>query len=171
MPFIEALWFIAPAYAANSFPVLMRGKVPLDGRRFFRGRRLLGDGKTLEGTIGGILFGIFIGLIQVFYQHLVPQEWGLRLIGMTAPMVVLLSVGALAGDIVGSFIKRQRGMERGEKAVPLDQLGFLVAALLFVAPVFIPNVVTLIILFIVTPGLHLVSNMFGYMVKIKNRPW
>jgi len=42
---LQAFWFIAPAYAANAFPPLVRGKKPIDrGKKFF-GNRLLGNGK------------------------------------------------------------------------------------------------------------------------------
>ncbi len=168
---IQALWFIASAYAANSLPVLLHGRRPIDCEKTFRGKRIFGDGKTWEGTIGGIIFGIFIGMIQVFYQHLIPSEWNLNLITMTVPIIVLLSIGTMAGDIAGSFIKRRMNIERGGRAFPLDQLGFLVAALLFVVPVFIPDIVTVVILLVLTPLIHLISNMFGYLIRIKNKPW
>jgi CDP-2,3-bis-(O-geranylgeranyl)-sn-glycerol synthase len=171
MPIIEAFWFIAAAYATNSFPPLVKGKIPIDFKKTFCGKRIFGDGKTIEGTVGGILFGLFIGMIQVNYQQLVPIEWGLKLVPITVPMVVLLCIGTMVGDIGGSFIKRRRGMERGARAFPMDQIGFLIMALLFVSAVFIPDLITIIILLIITPLIHLVSNKFGYFVKLKNKPW
>jgi len=82
---LQSFWFIASAYASNGFPPLMRGRMPIDGGKKFRGRRLLGDGKTWEGLIGGIVFGVFIGSLQIFGQDYLPPE--LLLPKMTFPMV------------------------------------------------------------------------------------
>ena len=109
---LQAFWFIAPAYAANGFPPLMRGRIPIDKRKMFRGHRLLGDGKTFEGLIGGIVFGVFIGSLQIYGQIYLPQELGL--VEMTFPIVFLLTLGTMAGDIGGSFVKRCMRMKRQE---------------------------------------------------------
>ena len=68
---LDALWFILPAYFANSLPVdvsyikeLEWLAKPVDGGRKFLGKRLLGDGKTWRGLIVGVLGGTFIGLVQ-----------------------------------------------------------------------------------------------------------
>ncbi|MBI4154336.1 CDP-archaeol synthase, partial [Candidatus Woesearchaeota archaeon] len=60
---VQALWFIWPAYCANAFPALMEGKRPLDFGKKLGGKRVLGSSKTIEGTAGGIAFGIIVGLI------------------------------------------------------------------------------------------------------------
>src|SRR3989338_8621128 len=93
---LQAFLFIAPAYAANGFPPLMRGKTPIDGRKMFKGHRLLGDGKTLEGFLGGVIFGVFIGSLQIYGQSYLPAELGLA--AMTFPIVFMLSIGTMAGD-------------------------------------------------------------------------
>ena len=47
----------------------------------------------------------------------------------------LLGFGALVGDALGSFLKRRLGIGRGKPAPFLDQLDFIIVALIFVSPV------------------------------------
>src|SRR3989338_4124202 len=98
---LQSLWFIAPSYAANGCPPVLRGRIPLDNGRKIAGKRIFGDGKTLEGTVGGILFGTLVGLVQVYAQPYLPQY--LKLPVMTVELAVLLSIGAFLGDLAGSF--------------------------------------------------------------------
>jgi hypothetical protein len=60
------IWFFLPAGLANVAPIfaaklpyLKTLTFPLDGYITFRGKRLLGEHKTLRGVISGILVGIF----------------------------------------------------------------------------------------------------------------
>ena len=171
---VQSFWLVAPAYAANGFPPLVKGRRPIDLGRTFRGKRIFGNGKTIEGTIAGIIFGIIIGSIQIYGQQFIPLSVDgivLNLTVMTLPIVILLCLGTMFGDILGSFIKRRISLERGSSAPLLDQLGFLVFAFIFVSviyPVEIPIIITLIIL---TPIIHLVANVIGYFIKVKRQPW
>ncbi|MDI6721299.1 MAG: CDP-archaeol synthase, partial [Candidatus Aenigmarchaeota archaeon] len=116
---VGSFWFIASSYAANGFPPLVHGRRPLDFGKKLRRHRILGDGKTIEGTIGGMLFGLFIGSLQVLYQDLLP----LQLYHMTFPLVIALVLGTMSGDIIGSFIKRRMGFNSGDSLLLMDQLG------------------------------------------------
>lgn len=166
---LQALWFIAPAYVANGSPPAIRGKKPLDfGRRLGR-NRLLGDGKTFEGTAGGILAGIFIGWLQMSYQSHLPP--GLGLAAMTWPLVMALSAGAIAGDIIGAFMKRRLSIKRGDPVILLDQLDFLAVSLLAAGFFYLPETAVLVALFILTPPIHWATNYIAYRAKIKQTPW
>ncbi len=165
----QALWFIWPAYCANAFPPIMKGKRPLDFNKNFGKTRFLGNGKTIEGTAGGILFGIVIGIIQMQIYGYASKDFGLY--EFTIPILVLLCVGTLFGDIAGSFIKRRFNINPGESAVLLDQLGFLVMALIFASLIYTPQLLTIIILLIITPLLHWCANILGYLLKLKKHPW
>jgi CDP-2,3-bis-(O-geranylgeranyl)-sn-glycerol synthase len=47
---VKSLLIIFPAYAANGFPPLARGRRPIDFHgKFPDGSRILGEGKTIEG--------------------------------------------------------------------------------------------------------------------------
>src|SRR3990167_5228215 len=113
---LQALWFIWPAYCANAFPVVAKGKRPLDFNKYLGKQRLLGKSKTIEGTLAGIAFGIAMGFLQMSLHPLLPE---LGLMKFTLLLVIALSVGAPTGDIIGSFIKRRFSIAPGKKTIPL----------------------------------------------------
>ncbi len=162
---IKALIFILPAYVANGTPVvvakLLPVKHPLDGGKYFIDqRRVLGNGKTLEGFLGGTLAGTLTAYV-LEYWHMHTLEEGL-----------ILSLGALLGDLAGSFIKRRLGIKRGDPAPLLDQLDFLLGALalyyVFYGPI---DPLQATILIVVTPVLHLATNSAAYVLGLKDKPW
>lgn len=145
-----AFWYILPAYFANASPVLVGGGRPIDGGRVWRdGRRLLGDGKTWRGFIGGVLIGTLVGIVQYF---ITPDFYGS--LETAVKLAFLLSFGALIGDLVGSFIKRRANLPRGYPAIGLDQLGFLISALAFAYPVKTLSSGQIIFLLVVSPFIH-----------------
>ncbi len=150
-----ALYFFLPAYVANTLPGIFGGGMPLDlNRKFIDGRPLLGKGVTIRGTITGIAGGTVVGALQ-----------GNVVLGF------LLSTGALTGDAVSSFLKRRAGLERGAPVPLLDQLNFVVGALVFAsfaAPVPLDYIAVLLV---VTPVGHLAVNRLGYLLRIKDVPW
>jgi CDP-2,3-bis-(O-geranylgeranyl)-sn-glycerol synthase len=152
---ISSFAIILPAYIANSVPVLIRGRRPIDfGRNFTDGRRLLGDGKTFEGLFGGLVFGTLAGALFGY-----------------AFLSFMLALGALLGDIVGAFIKRRAGIVRGRPAPVLDQLGFVAGALLLLSPFYPLTIEEVIFIVIVTPPIHLFTNFLAYKLKLKPNPW
>lgn len=172
---VQAFWIIGSAYAANAFPPLVSGHRPLDKGKIFHGRRLLGDGKTYEGTLAGIIFGLFYGAVQILVQPYIPLNISgkeLGLITITPIIVILLVVGTMIGDIAGSFIKRRIGLERGASAPGMDQLGFIIIGLLFVSLVAPISIEIWIIIIVLTPIIHWLANLIGYyLMKVKKTPW
>jgi len=166
---LQALWFIWPAYTANAFPSVMRGKKPLDGGRRLGNAPLLGKSKTVEGTIGGIAFGIFIGMLQNYLYDFLPPDLGL--VRFSLPMIILLATGALLGDILGSFIKRRIGAKPGQPVILLDQLDFLIVSLLLVSSVHPVGLELAVLLIVLTPIIHFLTNIAGYAAKLKKEPW
>lgn len=170
--FLLALLYILPAYVANATPVpfarILKKKTPIDGYRYaWDGRRILGDGKTWEGLFSGLAIGTLTGLIL----YLAGNLGGFR--SIFEPTV--LSIGAMIGDIFGSFLKRRIGLKRGDPAPGLDQLGFLIIALIMSAAIYgTPdwlNPVTLLFILIITVILHLSTNFAAYLLKLKDRPY
>ncbi|MCK4567680.1 MAG: CDP-archaeol synthase, partial [Candidatus Thorarchaeota archaeon] len=90
---------------------------------------------------------------------------------MQVPVAVLLSVGALTGDIVGSFIKRRVDVKSGNPSPFMDQLGFIIMALIFAYPIIQPGSIFIAILILMTLGIHWISNALGYLIGIKKNPW
>ncbi|MBI3190702.1 CDP-2,3-bis-(O-geranylgeranyl)-sn-glycerol synthase [archaeon] len=165
----QALWFIWPAYCANAFPPVVRGKRPVDFGRLLGGKRILGDGKTIEGSIAGIIFGIIIGLVMMEIYKLIPLQYGVY--PFSLQILFLLSFGAIFGDMAGSFIKRRIGLKRGDPATLLDQLGFLIFAVAFAGTIHLIDIYSLIILLVLTPPIHIGANVFGFIIRLKKHPW
>ncbi len=150
-----ALYFFLPAYVANTLPGIFGGGMPLDlNRKFIDGRPLLGKGVTIRGTITGIAGGTVVGALQ-----------GNVVLGF------LLSTGALTGDAVSSFLKRRAGLERGAPVPLLDQLNFVVGALVFASFAARIPLDYIAVLLVVTPVGHLAVNRLGYLLRIKDVPW
>jgi len=169
--FIAAIWILLPAYAANIFPPLANGKIPIDGGRRVNKWRILGDGKTWEGFLFGMFVGVLVGLAEAYLSGPISTAYNIPLPRITILTAFLIPLGALLGDMAGSFIKRRFRMDRGGDAPFLDQLDFLMGAL-FLSHWFIEmNSMTVIIMFIITPILHRISNIIGYWLKLKREPW
>ncbi|MBI4014559.1 MAG: CDP-2,3-bis-(O-geranylgeranyl)-sn-glycerol synthase [Candidatus Aenigmarchaeota archaeon] len=164
---LQSLWFILPAYIANSSPVISKGKHPLDFHAFLGKNRLLGDGKTIEGSATGIAFGTLAGTLQILLQPYAPDNF----VTMTAELAFLLAFGAIAGDIVGAFIKRRLGIARGASAPLLDQLDFLIVSLTLSTLVVSMPYEVYIVLFLITPVVHLSANIISHFLKLKEVPW
>ncbi len=169
---LKASWLMLPAYIANPTAVVFGGGTPIDfGKNWKDGRRILGDGKTFRGLIGGTVCGIIIGLIQMQ----VPPQFSLG--AFTLGAIVALSFGALLGDIVKSFFKRRLGLARGAKFPLVDQLDFVAGAWIMVYIVdpkwFTDNFTFWIMITVIvfTPILHRLTNIFGYYIKLKKEPW
>ncbi len=153
---LNLIWRILPAYIANASPlVLIRRGHPIDGgRTFIDGKPVLGAGKTIEGFLAGIILGTLTGLIQ-----------GRGIVAF------MLSLGAMCGDLLGSFIKRRIGIKRGRPAPILDQTSFLLGALAFSSILEHYTLMDVVVLIVITIPLHLISNIIAYLLKIKRVPW
>ncbi|MEE9237361.1 MAG: CDP-2,3-bis-(O-geranylgeranyl)-sn-glycerol synthase [Thermoplasmata archaeon] len=175
-----SFWLFIPAYVANPAAVLFGGGTPMDfGRKWRDGRRLLGDGKTWRGFLGGGFSGVLVGSIQWFSTPLWEGTFSpfIRFLGP----VFALSFGALLGDVLGSFLKRRMGMDKGSRAPVLDQYDFVLGALVLTAVIF-PSwvmfhyvlgeaVFGLILIIVITPILHRTVNIIGYKIGKKEVPW
>lgn len=176
-----ALYFMLPAYMANVSALAFGGGTPVDFRRKFTdGRRILGDGVTWRGTIIGIIIGTLIAAIQgiVFMYYgdiftlipgwatlvgIIPNNYGEWIL-----LGLALSGGALIGDAAGSFLKRRINIERGKPAPLLDQLDFVVVALILAALVVTIPLSIIILILIFSVILHLMTNTIAYLLGLKN---
>ena len=103
--------------------------------------------------------------------------WAVALFG------AIMGFMALTGDAVKSYFKRRTGRDRGKPWVPFDQLDFVVfgvAAMLMASPLLVDgwvaaalldDWVVLATLFVLTPLLHFLVNVLGYLMKLKEVPW
>ena len=180
---IGSIYFILPAYLANSTPTIFGGGPPIDGGRIWRdGKPLLGPGKTWRGLFVGIFFGTLLGLLLGVFIEQDPFKATIR--------AFMLSFGALLGDSIGSFIKRRSGLERGESFLFMDQLGFIIVGISLVLLFYpltidgvnflllgiqinydIPTIIVyLLILLPLTFIVHIVANLIWYALGKQEHP-
>ncbi|MBO7714799.1 MAG: CDP-2,3-bis-(O-geranylgeranyl)-sn-glycerol synthase [Methanobrevibacter sp.] len=176
---LGAVYFMLPAYVANLSGLAFGGGTPVDGGKECKdGRRLIGNGVTwkglINGTILGTLVGAVLGIIGTFYGDLSVLTGGiidLPVYGSVIGGLILgfpMAFGALLGDLVGSFIKRRIGLQSGEPAPIMDQLDFVVGALILSLLVVKISWEFFIIVAVLTLILHLGSNMIAYLLGIKD---
>jgi len=164
--FTTLLIYILPAMIANGAPVVGsrfygRGH-PIDfGITLPDGRRMLGNGKTWEGLLTGIMAGTLFGFIESI------------ILGRSVIAASLISsAGALLGDITGSFIKRRIGLERGEPMPLLDQLDFYLGALaLLYLDGYRFEPLSVIVMMLIIMVLHISTNRIAYLLGLKSVPW
>lgn len=172
-----AFWAMLPAYIPNNVAVLTGGGRPVDGGRTLGGSRLLGDGKTWRGTILGALAGTLVAFALDAIVAPMGSTVGVELPGFPVLVALGLPVGAMGGDMTASFVKRRMGQSRGSAVPGLDQLDFVVGALLLTA-VLAPDwfgatfsLSVLLVVVVLTPILHVGTNILAYAVNLKSEPW
>ena len=174
---VEVIWLILPAYAANGLAPLagkLRKLHPIDSGRKLEKERVFGDGKTWEGLGLGVVVAVIISIVQMLAHPFLP--WSLSPIALAiTPMGpalgLLLGLGAMFGDLAGSFIKRRFRIPRGRPAPLLDQEDFLIGSLIFASALVVVSLEWWILLLVITPVIHWVANLIGYMLRVKKEPW
>ena len=164
---VYALLLYLPAMAANGAPVVlkrMEGRLhPIDfNLRLWDGRPLFGRGKTWEGFLVGLAAGGFVGIIiYILTECAKPQV-----------LALYVPLGALLGDIAGSFLKRRIGLERGAPLPILDQLDFYIGAnIAAYASGALPAPEWILVYALVIYGLHRATNLAAYKLGLKDVPW
>jgi CDP-2,3-bis-(O-geranylgeranyl)-sn-glycerol synthase len=157
---IEALKFIFPAYCANAAPVLAGGGTRMDfGKNFTDGKRIFGDNKTFRGFFFGLAIGILVGLMEsVAFGSLIF-------------LAFLIPLGALLGDLAGAFFKRRLGIAPGSFLPVVDQVDFVIGAIIFSLPLAKVSWQLAVAVLLITPPIHLLTNFFAYKMKLKKHPW
>jgi len=172
-----AFWAMLPAYVPNNAAVLAGGGRPIDGGRTLGGRRVLGDGKTWRGTLVGTLAGVALAVALNAVEPAASDALGVALPEFPPAAMVALAFGAMLGDVLASFLKRRTGRERGAAFPLVDQLDFVVVSLALTAlaaPAWFGDTFTLDVLAVVvvlTPVLHVATNVAAYLLGLKNEPW
>ena len=168
------LLIMSPAYLANTIAVLTGGKYPIDqGKLYSDGNRILGDGKTWSGLIGGTIGGMIMGYGLIILVHENIQD------SLNISTLFLLSFGALFGDMTASFYKRRQNLQRGDKFAILDMYDFIFMSLLlcfifqrdWLLSWILDGWVPLFTILVLTPFLHRGVNIIGYNIGVKNEPW
>lgn len=175
MNLIELILFIIPAYVSNSVPVVFGGGNAIDGgRRLSDGRPLFGASKTVRGFLAGVAFGTLAGVALAFLagDYYFPS---LSVSGKIF-LATAISIGAMLGDLAGSFVKRRLAMAPGSASMFLDQLPFFFGAFLLgtLAWPQLPTAIGLdgfAALAILTVLLHVFFNFLANKAGLKKVPW
>lgn len=187
--FAEVLWLVMPVLLGGLVHVLVikrrlwpaLARVPLDGGRTWRGRRWLGENKTLRGVVVMVIATTIFALIEgelwrrfewarsispVNYAEVPPLRWGL-----------LLGFGYVLGELPNSFLKRQLdippgGSTRGGRGVIFwlaDQLDSLIGVLVAIAMVWVPPWPVVVTMVAVTLIVHPAVALLMYVLGLKTR--
>ena len=157
-----AIYIAIPTYVANSTPVLLGGGAPIDReRKFIDGRRILGSNKTVRG----FSYGLLLGSLAALAEAILFSNYALLPVGIVA------SIGALFGDLCGAFLKRRLDISPGSPLLVVDQLDFILGAILLTSPILKITAGTALILVAATVPIHLLSNAIAYVLRLKKRLW
>jgi len=173
---VTTIYFILPAYFSNGSGLVFGGGTPVDfNKTDSKGNRWIGNGVTWRGFIAGTLIGTLTGTVQGYFGPQIIQTFGQYII---TPIITdinsgiligfLLGFGALLGDAIGSFLKRRLGIGRGEPAPILDQLDFIIVALILVSFAVKLNWLVVVIAIVLTLAVHLITNSIAYLLGMKD---
>ncbi|HSX16145.1 MAG TPA: CDP-archaeol synthase [Candidatus Saccharimonadales bacterium] len=177
-----ALWFFLPAGIANVMPIfvakirqLERFGAPMDFGRTFRGKRIFGAHKTWRGLVAGVVFGtLTLGLQQLAVAHSGwLADWTSQVDYPNLPTLVLgplFAIGALGGDAIESFFKRQRGIPPGNGWFPFDQTDYIIGGALATMPFVTLSLVQYSVLIVLWLVVHVISTVIGYFLGLKDKP-
>lgn len=178
---LRVLWLSAPVILAAlvhtaviRLRLLERLKVPLDGGRTFRGRRLFGDNKTWRGAVVMIAGTTTVALLQsvarapwLEYEGLDHSPRGMALVG------ALLGLGFVLGELPNSFLKRQRDVAPGARGTPLfvilDQVDSLFGCLACLCVAWVPPWTVWAWVLLLGAGAHMLVNWVMVRAGVKQR--
>lgn len=175
------IWFFGPAgiailaaFYAAKIPYLKDFSYPIDFYAKFRGKRVFGDHKTIRGFIVGILSAVATVYLAVYLYTTFPlvRTWIPLNYQTINPILLgfLLGCGALTGDAIKSFFKRQMGIVPGKSWFPFDQMDHIIGGIIFTSFYIQLTPVQYVLLFIIWFLVHPLSNFVGYLLKLKKEP-
>jgi len=115
--------------------------------------------------VRGFAYGLLFGSAAALAEAGLFTNPALFLAGIVA------SLGALLGDLFGAFLKRRLNISPGRPLPLVDQLDFILGALLLTSPLIPVTIGAALILVIATVPIHLLSNAVAYTLGLKSRFW
>lgn len=177
-----AVWFFLPAGLANAAPIfvakmpgLRQWNAPIDGGQTYRGQRILGAHKTWRGLIVGLITAtIALWLQQIGAAHSGwLHSWTNQVSYADLPTLIvgpLFGLGALGGDAIESFFKRQRKVLPGHGWFPFDQTDYIIGGALATAPYIQLHFLQYVELLLIWLLVHVVASYVGFLLHLKERP-
>lgn len=169
---LSSIYFILPAYFANMSPILFKwipfGAKPINEKAF-------GAHKTYRGFYVGYIGALLMLALQFYLQkegYTAPEKTLLNYEEISLFIYAFLfGVGAITGDLIKSFFKRRIKIAPGQPWFPFDQLDFVIFTFLFLWPFYLPPWQVILTVFVITPLLHFLTNVLGYLFKVKKVWW
>lgn len=175
------LWFFLPAGFANAAPVFASRlrfldflDYPLDHNKTFKNKRIFGPHKTYRGLVTGVFIGILTAWLQ--FSIYSDNTW-LRVnidmpggFGFSLLAGLLLSFGALGGDAVKSFFKRQLGKAAGSSWAPFDQLDYVIGGLALYSLVDVLDPPQYLAVAFVWVVMHPLATTVAWLLRLKDSP-
>lgn len=177
-----AIWFLLPAAISNAAPIfaanlpgLKKFNAPIDAGKTWRGHPLLGPHKTWRGIIAGIVTATLILWIQqLLFAHFAWAHYLSGSVDYAALPVLLLgplfAIGALGGDAIESFLKRQQNIKSGGAWIPFDQIDYIVGSVAVSLFFVILSPLEYVLIFVVWFLGHLLASYVGYKLGLKKDP-
>lgn len=161
---LQLLYFMAPAYLANMAS-------PLASRWTGWNRpihaRLLGSHKTVVGSASCVVVGVLVTALQAWIDAPIDlvdySRWPWLGLGF--------GVGATAGDVLKSLVKRRLRIAPGAPWIPFDQIDFALGALVLVGPAAGLSGIDVLLILIATFAGDLAVNRLAFRLGIKDTPW
>jgi CDP-diglyceride synthetase len=129
---------------------------PLDGGAVFvDGRPLFGPTKTIRGIVLSLL----------------ATPLSASLMGLEWKVGALVAIGAMAGDLFSSFVKRRLGLPPSSMAIGLDQIPeslFPLIAARMLIPVTLLDIVAVVTIFFVG---ELIFSRILFKLHLRDRPY
>ncbi|MGF3522913.1 MAG: CDP-archaeol synthase, partial [Candidatus Bathyarchaeia archaeon] len=120
---------------------------------------IFGANKTFRGFFFGLAIGTGVGIVEYL------------LFSYPLLFSFLTPLGALLGDLAGAFLKRRLNLAPGSLLPIVDQVDFVVGALLFSLPLNLVTADLAVAVLLITPPIHLLTNFAAYKLKLKKNPW
>ena len=174
-------WFFGPAGLANvaaffsgKIPFLKRYAYPVDFGRKLKGKRILGSHKTIRGFVAGIIIAIAAVYLEIFLYTTMPWIRSIVPLDYTKINPILLGtlsgLGALAGDAIKSFFKRQVNVPPGKSWVPFDQIDYIVGGIVFTMFYIRLTPMDYLWLFLLWSLMHPFTTFLGFVLRLKKSP-
>ncbi len=178
--YVLILYAGLPAFLANMAPVLATKygwlsffDQPVDQHKTFRGKPIFGPHKTIRGFIVGGIAGLIIGIIQYLLHIQSLLDFPLAIRGTNSIIIfgILGAIGALIGDMIESFFKRQIGIKSGRPLIPFDQTDYIIGFVLLTWPLVVWELQQVLVLLVAALIMNPLTNLIGYTLGIKKTFW
>lgn len=167
---IDSFLLLFPSWVSNATPVVFGGGKTIDS---LFSKKIFGKHKTLRGFFSGILSAPLIAVVFFFFYNDVFVRWGVETLPEAVALGFVEGIGAMTGDLFGSFIKRKKGLREGSEWFP-DTFLFYIFSYIF-SSLYIPALWNVwkevILLTVLTILVHRISNIIANALRLKSVPW